>query len=96
MTLALKMADIQYDAYEEGWEEGHKDGIAAGLEQGLEKGLKEGLEQGREQGLKKGAYNKTVEMAQKLLAMGLSFEQIEQVTELPRETILQLQDSSSS
>ncbi|MBO5691939.1 MAG: Rpn family recombination-promoting nuclease/putative transposase [Spirochaetaceae bacterium] len=100
MTLALKIADIQYDAYEEGWEEGHKDGIAAGLEQGrekgLEQGLKEGLEQGREQGLKKGAYNKTVEMAQKLLAMGLSLEQIEQVTELPRETILQLQDSSSS
>ena len=76
MTLALKMADIQYDAYEEGWEKGHEDGLAIGLEQG--------------------AYNKTVEVAQKLLAMGLSLEQIEQVTELPHETILQLQDSSSS
>lgn len=84
MTLALKMADIQYDAYEEGWEKGHEDGMAIGLEQGLEKGLEQG------------AYNKTVEVAQKLLAMGLSLEQIEQVTELPHETILQLQDSSSS
>lgn len=92
MTLALKMADIQYDAYEEGWEKGHEDGMAIGLEQGLEKGL----EQGREKGLEQGAYNKTVEVAQKLLAMGLSLEQIEQVTELPHETILQLQDSSSS
>ena len=34
MTLALKMADIQYDAYEEGWEKGHEDGMAIGLEQG--------------------------------------------------------------
>ena len=66
--------------------------MAIGLEQGLEKGL----EQGREKGLEQGAYNKTVEVAQKLLAMGLSLEQIEQVAELPHETILQLQDSSSS
>lgn len=75
MTLALKMADIRYDAYEEGWEKGHEDGMAAGLSQGLEQG----------------AHNKAVETAQKLLAMGLSPEQVREVTALPPETILQLQ-----
>ena len=76
MTLALKMADIRYDAYEEGWEKGHEDGMAVGLSQGLE------------QGLEQGAYNKTVEVAQKMLSMGLTPEQVKQVTALPLQTIL--------
>ena len=34
MTLALKMADIEYDAYENGFDRGHE----AGLQQGIERG----------------------------------------------------------
>ena len=34
MTLALKMADLEYDAYENGFDRGHE----AGLQQGLERG----------------------------------------------------------
>ena len=49
-------------------------------------GFEEGLEQGREQG----AYQNKLETAKKLIAMGLSIEQVAQGTSLPLETILEL------
>ena len=82
MTLALKMADIEYDAYENGFERGH--------EAGLQAGLQDGLQQGIEQGMKQGAYQKALETAKTLLSMSLSPEQVAQGTSLPLETILQL------
>ena len=74
MTLALKMADIEYDAYENGFDRGHEAGLQAGLQQGLEQG----------------AYQKALETAKTLLSMSLSPEQVAQGTSLPLETILQL------
>ena len=82
MTLALKMADIEYDAYEEGFDKGREDGLQAGLLAGLQQGL--------EQGVKQGAYQKALETAKTLLSMSLSPEQVAQGTNLPLETILQL------
>ena len=86
MTLALKMADIEYDAYENGFERGHKAGLQVGIQQGIERGIKQGLEQG----VKQGAYQTKLETAKTLLSMGLSPEQVAQGTNLPLETILQL------
>ena len=34
MTLALKMADIRYDAFEEGLEQGREDGFQVGFQVG--------------------------------------------------------------
>ena len=34
MTLALKMADIEYDAFEAGFDKGREDGLRQGIEQG--------------------------------------------------------------
>ena len=78
MTLALKMADIEYDAYENGFDRGHEAGLQAGLQQGIE------------QGMKQGSYQKALETAKTLLSMSLSPEQVAQGTSLPLETILQL------
>ena len=36
MTLALKMADIEYDAYENGFDRGQEAGFQAGIQQGIE------------------------------------------------------------
>ena len=47
-------------------------------------------EKGREEGLAEGLENKAVEVAQKLLAMGLSLEQIQQATGLTKERISSL------
>ena len=78
MTLALKMADIEYDAYENGFDRGHEAGLQVGIQQGIE------------QGLERGAHQKALETAKKLLSMGLSPEQVAQGTNLPLETVLAL------
>ena len=79
MTLALKMADIEYDAYENGFDEGFAEGREAGLQVGLQQGL--------EQGLERGAYETKLETARNLIAMGLSVEQVAQGTGLPLELV---------
>ena len=45
---------------------------------------------GYEEGLERGAYQNKLETAKKLIAMGLSIEQVAQGTSLPLETILEL------
>lgn len=53
-------------------------------------GFEEGREEGISIGLERGAYQNKLETARKLLAMGLSPEQVAQGTELPLETVEQL------
>ena len=71
---ATDMAVLKEEAYEDGLFVGREEGISIGLEQGLERG----------------AYQKALETARNLLAMGLSPEQISQATKLPQETISHL------
>ena len=71
MTLALKMADIEYDAYENGFDRGHEAGLQAGLQQGLEQG----------------AYENNLETAKNLLSMNFSPEQVAQGTNLPLDVV---------
>ena len=49
-------------------------------------------EEAYEDGLFAGAYQTKLETARKLIAMGLSIEQVAQGTGLPRETVLELVD----
>ncbi len=60
-----------------------------GIEIGMEKGMKKGREEGRAEG-KHEANTKTV---QRLLAMGLSAEQVAKATQLPLEIIKNLSNS---
>ena len=79
MTLALKMADIEYDAYENGFDRGHEAGFQAGHQQGLQQGI--------EQGIERGAYQNKLETAKNLLSMGLPSEQVAQGTNLPLDVV---------
>ena len=88
MTLALKMADIEYDAYEEGFDKGREDGLQAGLLAGIQQGIEQGIERGIERGIGQGAYQNKLETAQKLIARGYSLEEIADVSGL---TIYQVQ-----
>ena len=74
MTLALKMADIEYDAYENGFERGHEAGLQVGLQQGIEQG----------------AYEKALETAQKLIARGYEPEDIADLSGLPLSQVQEL------
>ena len=82
MTLALKMADIEYDAYEEGFDKGRKDGLKTGLQQGIEQGM--------QQGRKEGAHETKLETAKNFLSMGFPPEQVAQGTHLPLDVVQKL------
>ena len=79
MTLALKMADIEYDAYEEGFDKGREDGLQAGLQIGLQQGIEQGIEQG--------AYEKALETAKMFLSYGDPPEKVAICTKLPLDVI---------
>ena len=53
--------------------------------------MEERFEAGMEKGIKKGAYNKSLETAKKLLDMSLTLEKIAEATGLPLETVLELE-----
>ena len=60
-----------------------------GIAEGMEKGMKEGMEKGRAEG----KHEANTETAQRLLAMGLSAEQVAKATQLPLEIIKNLSNS---
>ena len=86
MTLALKMADIEYDAYEEGFDKGREDGLQAGLLAGLQQGIEQGLEQG--------AYQKALETARMFLSYGDSPEKVAICTNLPLDLVMELRQKA--
>ena len=53
----------------------------------MHNGMKKAREQGLQEGIAQGERNKTIEMAKNALAMGLSIEQISQLTGLTKEEI---------
>ena len=55
-----------------------------------EKGLAEGRKEGREEGLAEGKTEERLEIAKKMLEMGLSVEQITEATGLSEEDVLKL------
>ena len=60
-----------------------------GIAEGKEIGMKEGMEKGRAEGKNEA----NTETAQRLLAMGLSAEQVSKATQLPLEIIKNLSNS---
>ena len=77
MTWSITMADMRRDGFEEG--------LSIGLTQGLERGLTQGREEG--------AYERALETAKKFLAYGDSPEKVALCTNLPLETVLELDNS---
>ena len=83
--------------YDDGWQKGLADGREEGREEGRAEGREEGREEGRAEGLAEGlaeGENKAnIATAQRLLAMGLSTEQVSAATQLPLEHIEKLKSS---
>ena len=72
---ATDMAVLKEDAYEDGLFVGREEGISIGLERGLAQG----------------AYEKALETARAMLAIGMTNEQVQVCTGLPLERVLLLQ-----
>ncbi|MBR4496156.1 MAG: hypothetical protein IKP12_03395, partial [Acholeplasmatales bacterium] len=58
-----------------------------GMKQGLEEGMKQGLEKGIQQGQVLGEKQKAKEIAKKLKSMGLSVDEIIELTQLDAKEI---------
>uniref|UniRef100_UPI003FF086F9 hypothetical protein n=1 Tax=Prevotella sp. TaxID=59823 RepID=UPI003FF086F9 len=61
--------------------------------EGIEIGMEKGMKKGREEGRAEGKHEANTETAQRLLAMGLSAEQVSKATQLPLEIIKNLSNS---
>ena len=77
----------------EGMEKGMKEGMELGMAKGKQEGLAEGMEKGMEKGRAEGKHEANTETAQRLLAMGLSAEQVSKATQLPLEIIKNLSNT---
>ena len=81
------------EGIEIGREKGMKEGMEKGMAKGMEKGMAKGMEKGMEKGRAEGKHEANTETAQRLLAMGLSAEQVSQATQLPLEIIKNLSNT---
>ena len=77
------------DRYQKGIEKGMEKGMKQGIAEGLEMGMKQGMEKGKAEG----KHEANTETAQRLLAMGLSAEEVAKATQLPLEIIKKLSDT---
>ena len=73
------------DSYQKGKEKGKEEGIAEGMEMGIKQGMEKGKAEGK--------HEANTETAQRLLAMGLSAEQVAKATQLPLEIIKNLSNT---
>ena len=70
-----------------------KNSVDTAKREGKQEGLAEGIEIGMAKGREEGKHEANTETAQRLLAMGLSAEQVAKATQLPLEIIKNLSNS---
>ncbi|WP_337804573.1 hypothetical protein [Segatella sp.] len=70
-----------------------KNSVDTAKREGIEIGMEKGMKKGREEGRAEGKHEANTETAQRLLAMGLSAEQVAKATQLPLEIIKNLSSS---
>ena len=70
-----------------------KNSVDTAKREGIAEGMELGMKQGREEGRAEGKNEANTETAQRLLAMGLSAEQVAKATQLPLEIIKNLSNS---
>ena len=87
--------DAELRAYDKFWDSVSVERtlIDDSYQKGKEKGKEEGIAEGMEKGKAEGKHEANTETAQRLLAMGLSAEQVAKATQLPLEIIKNLSNS---
>ena len=83
--------DAELRAYDKFWDSVSVERTL--LDDRYQKGMEEGIEKGMEKGRAEGKHEANTETAQRLLAMGLSAEQVAKATQLPLEIIKNLSNS---
>ena len=70
-----------------------KNSVDTAKREGIAEGMEMGIKQGMEKGKAEGKHEANTETAQRLLAMGLSAEQVAKATQLPLDIIKNLSNS---
>lgn len=83
--------DAELRAYDKFWDSVSVERTL--LDDRYQKGMEEGMEKGMEKGRAEGKHEANTETAQRLLAMGLSAEQVAKATQIPFEIIKNLSNS---
>ena len=85
-------SDAELRAYDKFWDSVSVERtlIDDSYQKGKEKGKEEGIAEGMEKGRAEGKHEANTETAQRLLAMGISAEQVAKATQLPLEIIKNL------
>ena len=83
--------DAELRAYDKFWDSVSVERTL--LDDRYQKGMEKGMKQGREEGREEGKHEANTETAQRLLAMGLSAEQVAKATQLPLDIIKNLSNS---
>ena len=88
-------SDAELRAYDKFWDSVSVERtlIDDSYQKGKEKGKEEGIAEGMEKGRAEGKHEANTETAQRLLAMGLSAEQVAKATQLSLEIIKNLSNS---
>ena len=88
-------SDAELRAYDKFWDSVSVERtlIDDSYQKGKEKGKEEGIAEGMEKGRAEGKHEANTETAQRLLAMGISAEQVAKATQLPLEIIKNLSNS---
>ena len=88
-------SDAELRAYDKFWDSVSVERtlIDDSYQKGKEKGKEEGIAEGMEKGRAEGKHEANTETAQRLLAMGLSAEQVAKATQLPLDIIKNLSNS---
>ena len=84
---------VERTLIDDSYQKGKVDGMEKGMKQGIAEGMELGMKQGMEKGKAEGKHEANTETAQRLLAMGLSAEQVAKATQLPLEIIKNLSNS---
>ena len=87
-VMKTQLLEAEIAGRKKGLAEGRTQGLAEGRTQGLAEGRTQGLAEGRTQGLAEGRNERSVEIARKMKAMGMSVEQIAELTGLGSEEIV--------
>ena len=89
-VMKTQLLEAEIAGRKKGLAEGLAEGRTQGLAEGRTLGLAEGRTQGLAEGLAEGRNERSVEIARKMKAMGMSVEQIAELTGLDSEEIVNL------
>ncbi len=73
----------------------YQEALEEGIEQGIERGIERGIEQGRQEGRQEGELTAKISSIPRLVALGLTVEQIAQALELDIEQVRTIIESNS-